>query len=101
MTEIAAEAGGAARGFEGHQQVAGAAAEVEDAGLGTAQNGAHFGHGAGSPVAIDVEGEQVIGQIVAVGDASEHVADPAGSLFVGGSARGCSAARDFRMQFRL
>ena len=43
---------------------------------GRSQNCAHAAHGAGAPVAVDVEGEQVVGQIVAVRHAAEHAADP-------------------------
>ena len=88
MAEIAAETPSAASRFERDQQVARAAAEIQGAGLGTAQDVANFGHGAGSPVTIDVEREQVIGEIVAVSDASEHVADPAGRLFFSGRPSG-------------
>ena len=77
MAEIAPETGCAARGFKSHQQVAGAAAEVENARLGPLQYGADFRHRTGSPISIDVERQQMISEIVAMGHAPEHVADPA------------------------
>ena len=43
---------------------------------GRRENLLRAAHGVGAPVAIDIEGEQVIGQVVAVRHAAEHAAHP-------------------------
>src|ERR1035441_5819470 len=65
---------------EGQHQVAGAAADIEHARLGTEENLPRAAHGVGAPIAVDIEGEQVVGEVVAVRHAAEHAADPARRL---------------------
>ena len=86
MAEVAAEDSPAAPSFQRQEQVAGAAADVQNQGAGPVQDGAEAAHGAGAPVAVDVEREEVVEKIVAAGDASEHPAHPlCGLLFARGA----------------
>jgi len=80
--EVSAEVAGRGGVFEGGEEVAGAAAEVEDTALGGEAGGEAAG-GAPAPEAIDLESEEAIEEVVAGGDAGEHVADPGGGLGFG------------------
>ena len=62
--------------LERQRHVAGSTAQVEDAGIGPAKNGSDFSDCPITPEAVDIEGEEVIRQIVTGGDPSEHVANP-------------------------
>jgi len=55
------------RWSEGEGHVAGAAAKVEDDGVGAGEDGAHGARGATPPQAVDAGGEQVVQQVVARG----------------------------------
>lgn len=55
MAEVAAEDGSTAALFEGEEEVAGAAAEVEDAGGGVIEIGMDAADGVGAPELIDLE----------------------------------------------
>jgi len=69
-------------------QVPRAAAQIQDASFGAFQDVRYSGRGVGSPVTVDVQREQVIQQVVARGDSSEHPAHPARGLFLVLRARG-------------
>ena len=89
VTEVGAEDGALAGLFEGEEEIAGAAAEVEDAGGGIIEIGADATDGVGAPELIDLEGEDAVQEVVAGGDVGEHAADPEGGLFFGsGTGRG-------------
>ena len=60
---------------EGEGHVAGAAAQVEDDGLGTSKDGTHGAGGASPPEAVDARREQVVEQVVARSDGVEHLLD--------------------------
>lgn len=77
MSEVSAKEGGtrspgASKKSEGH--VAGPAAEVEDGGIGTREDMGETACGAPPPESVDVEGKDVIEEIVARRDRAEHVA---------------------------
>src|SRR5207253_5457236 len=96
VAEIAAEhrlrACLASLGFQAEEQVARAAAEVEYARVGMLQDMAHAAHRARAPQAVQVEREQVVGQVVAMRHTAEHAADPPrGLLFVARAYGGCTA----------
>ena len=79
---------------ERQHQVAGAAADIQHARAGPLQNGAHAAHRAGAPEAVDIEREQVVGQVVAVRHAAEHAAHPGGGFLLVARARGRRALHD-------
>src|SRR5207249_1885704 len=85
--------------FQSQYQIAGAAADVEHAGVAALQDRAHTAYGAGPPPAVDVEGEQMVGEVVAAGDAAEDSADQTGGFPFAVRALGSSAlhARARRM----
>ena len=58
---------------KGH--VAGAAAEVDNAGLRVFKDGAETAGGAPPPGAIDAAGEEMVEDVVAGGDVVEHLLD--------------------------
>ena len=66
--------------FEGEGEVAGAAAEVEDARVGAAQDALESSRGAMAPVAIQRKGQKVIQEVVARRDAAEHLAHARGGF---------------------
>ncbi len=66
--------------FEREGEVAGAAAEIEDARVRSAQDMAEFARGAAAPVAVQRKGEEVIQEIVARSDAAEHIAHSRGGF---------------------
>src|SRR5690242_11569003 len=67
---------------ERQRQVAGAAADIEHARIGAVEHVAQAADRAGAPITINVVGEQVIGEIVAVRDAVEHAAHPASGFLL-------------------
>ncbi len=83
VAEVGAEDGALAGFFEGEEEVAGAAAEVEDAGGGVIEIGADAAHGVGAPELIDLKGEDAVEEVVPGGDVGEHAADPEGGFFFG------------------
>ena len=62
---------------QGQHEIAGAAADIEHARVGAVEDVPRAAHGVRAPVAIDIEGEEVIGEVVAVRHAAEHAAHPA------------------------
>jgi len=86
VAEIGAVNARAAGAFEGQQQVAGSTAQVDRTRLGIREYVAYARHRAIAPAPVEVEREQVIGQIVAVRHAGEHAAHPTGRLLLAGSA---------------
>lgn len=89
VAEVGAEDGALAGFFEGEEEVACAAAEVEDAGGGVIEIGPDAADGVGAPELIDLEGEDAVEEVVAGGDVGEHAADPEGGLLFGlGTGRG-------------
>src|ERR1017187_2114266 len=73
---------GGPRPLERAHQIAGAAANVQHARLGTRQHLPHARHGVRAPVAIDIERKQMVGQVVAMRHAAEHGAHPLGRLLL-------------------
>src|SRR5260370_30808388 len=77
---------------EGH--VSGAAAKIENAGIGLGEGLRESAGGATPPQAVDVEGEHMVEQVVARSDRGKHLADGAGGgigiarAFGGGSEYG-------------
>src|SRR5262249_13848891 len=61
---------------------------------GSFQNVPHARDSAGSPVAVDVQGKEVIGQVVAGRDPTKHSAHPFGCLALGGRAGRCSSLHE-------
>src|SRR5262249_47338312 len=76
------------------RQIAGAAADIEHARIGPVENVPQFPHRPRAPVAIDVVGEQVIRQIVAMRDAVEHAAHPTRGLLLIARPHGRRAAHE-------
>jgi len=62
------------------RQVAGSAADIEHARFGPVQDVPHATNRVGAPVTVDIEGKQMIGHVVAVCHAAEHVAHPESGL---------------------
>src|SRR5208337_2029981 len=76
MAEIRAEHQAAAGAGQRERQIAGSTTDIEHAGPGPFHDVAHPLDRIGAPVTVDVEGEQMVGQVVAVRHAGEHVAHP-------------------------
>ena len=91
MRKIGAEDAGVAFAREGEGEVAGAAAEIEDSGVGALENGAKEAGGAFAPAAIGLEGEEMIEEVVTRGDYGEHFADFARGVRFGVGAFGAGA----------
>src|SRR5579863_1904927 len=64
--------------FESEGKVAGAAAEVQDARVGAAQDAIEPAGGAMAPVAVQRKGKEMIQEVVTRRDAAEHIADARG-----------------------
>jgi hypothetical protein len=58
---------------QSQRHVSGTAAGIENGGLGLRKNGVEATCGAAPPEAVDVAGKDMIQQIVARGDAVEHL----------------------------
>src|ERR1700760_3609749 len=82
MAEVRPEDGGASTVREGDHQVARAAADIEHARAGAFENVAHAADGTAAPEAIEIAGEEMVGEIVAAGDAAEHAAHPGGRFLL-------------------
>ena len=65
--------------LESEREVASAAAEVENAGVGAGKNAAETAGDPASPNDVEAERKKMIEKIVAGGDRGEHLADGAGS----------------------
>ena len=72
--------------IEGEGEVAGAAAEVEDDGLGALEDGAEGAGGAVPPGAVEADGKDVVGAVVSGSDGGEHLLDVLGGLVGRGDA---------------
>ena len=74
---------------EGGGEVAGAAADVEDAGAGLGEDGGEGAGGAVPPAAVQAHREEVVEEVVAGGDGVEDGLDVCGGggfgFFVGGA----------------
>ena len=80
---------------ERHGHVACAAAEVEGDGLGVLQDGAEEFGSAGPPVAVDADGEEMVGAVVGGGDGVEHLLHGGGGGLLGGDAGGAGSGGAF------
>jgi hypothetical protein len=88
VNEVAAHNRALADACQLQSQVGGAAAKVEGARAGRRQSRGERPRGAAPPDAVAVEREQVVEEVVARGDAGEHLPDGAGRLpFVAGALR--------------
>src|SRR5437870_12596566 len=76
MAEVAAQHAGAARALERRHQVAGAAAQVQHARARPPQDFPDAPHRVTPPPAVDLEREDVIGEVVTRRQTREHGADP-------------------------
>jgi hypothetical protein len=74
-------------------EVAGAAAEVEDDGLGALEDGVEGAGGAVPPGAVEADGEDVVGAVVGGGDGGEHLLDVLGGCGGVGDAVGTGSGR--------
>ncbi len=88
MGEIHSEEGGCggcgrASLEEGKGHVARAAAQVEDEGVGPAQDVAEGAGRAPPPEAVDADGKEVIEEVIAAGDGVEHLLYVGGGVLVG------------------
>src|SRR5579859_707843 len=99
MAEIASHHGLGGMGPKRDQQVAGTTAEIESARVRPLKNVAHAFHRLRAPPAVQVERQDMIGEIVARRYAPEHGAHPSRRFLLGGDARGRCAfhARAERM----
>jgi hypothetical protein len=84
---------------EGQSHVAGAAAEVEDAGFGALEGRAEGAGGAGPHPAVEASGEDVVGEVIGWGDGIEHLLDVLCSGLLVGNADGAGSGGEF--VFRL
>ena len=71
------------RAFERHQHIACTAAEIEDFRIGTRENRGDALHCPRAPAFVQIEGKQVIQQVIAAGNTAEHSLHPAGFLNFG------------------
>lgn len=102
VAEIAAHCGSRGLSIERQQQVARATAEIQRSRVGTLQYVADSPHRLRAPHPIEIERQNVIGEIVPGRDAAEHGTHPARCFLLTGNARGRSAfhARAERMAER-
>jgi hypothetical protein len=77
VAEVAAQDGSSGLALHRNEEVASAAGEVENTRIGSMQDVTNAADSDAAPVFIDVGGEEVVGQIVAVGDTTEHAPHPA------------------------
>ncbi len=80
--EVSAEIAGGSYRFEGDEQVSCAAAEVEDTGFWL-KPGPQYTGGSPAPEPVDLQTEDAVEQVIAGGDATEHVTDPGRRLGLG------------------
>ena len=83
MGKIRADDARFASARESESEVTGSAAEIEDKGIGPVENGIQKSGGAGPPEPIELQGQQMVEQIVARCDLREHFADPFRSVRLG------------------
>src|SRR5207248_372646 len=88
MAKIAAQNRASTFGFERQDQIACAAAQVESLRSGGAQEVAEARYSPGTPIAVDVKREKMIGQVVAMRYTGEHCTNPVRRFALGGSAGG-------------
>lgn len=75
MRKIRADDAGLTGAGEIESEVAGAAAEIEDEGVGSLEDGEEDARRSPAPEAIDLEREEMIEEVVARSDLAEHFAD--------------------------
>src|SRR5580698_5924806 len=68
--------------FKRQHQVACAAANVQHTGFWIRKHAGYARHGSRPPIAVDIHRQQVIQQVVAWRDTSEHAAHPGGGLLL-------------------
>src|SRR5580658_10072986 len=87
MAEVAAQNRTCRSSLQFDENIAGAAAQVENAGLWTAENVLDALNEQLAPEAVDVKGEQMIQQIIAGRDTGKHAPDPIGGFALSAGAR--------------
>src|SRR5438128_669278 len=98
MAKVAAVHHGAASRLKRQHQIARSAAEVEHARAGSGKDAGDTLDCPRAPIAIDVERQQVIEQIIAWRDASEHATHPPSSLLLVADAARCRSLAWFSLR---
>src|ERR1700682_5002327 len=86
MGEIGADDAGFSSARESESEVTGSAAEIEDKSIGPIENGMQMSGGAGAPEPVELQGQEMVEQIVARRDLREHFADLFRSVAFGNGA---------------